>query len=185
MKKSLHNSGFTLMEMVIVLAIIAIIASLAIPNAGDYVDNNRLAAAASDLAVAMQTARSESVGRNAPVTICASTQNGTQCRDASERWEKGWLIFVDDDTDDKIDAGEEVIQFHEAFADNVTIRGTSGIDEPVTFFPSGRTSISSTQTLILCDHRGFGKDAKGIVVTILGRASIVAAQSTGENSCIP
>ena len=181
----MHQNGFTLMELIIVLAIIAIVATLTIPNAGNYVDNNRLAAAAADMASALQTARAESVGRNAPVTICASNQNGTQCSGAPEQWEKGWILFVDSDTDDTVDAGEEVLQYHEPFANSVTIRATSGADEAITFFPSGRTSISSTQTLVLCDYRGFGEDAKGLVLSILGRASIMAADSTSETSCTP
>ena len=185
MEKLSHNNGFTLLEMAIVLAIIAIVAGLTIPNAGNYVDNNRLSAAASDMAVALQTARAESVGRNAPVTLCASNANGTQCGDSAHQWEKGWILFVDEDRDDTVDAGEEVIQYHKPLAGNLTIRGTAGVDEAVTFFPSGRTSISSTQTLILCDYRGFGDDAKGLVVSILGRASIMAAESTSESTCTP
>lgn len=185
MKTSSRYSGFTLMELVIVLAVIAIIATLAIPNAGGYVDNNRMASAASDLATALQTARAESVGRNSPVTLCVSNPAGTQCGDAPGQWDQGWILFVDSDTDDTVDAGEEIIQYHEPLAGSLTIRATSGADEPVTFFPSGRTSISSTQTLVLCDHRGFGKDAKGLVLSILGRASIMAAESTSEDSCTP
>lgn len=177
--------GFTLFELAIVLAIIAIVAALAIPNAGNYVDNNRLSAAASDMAVALQTARAESVGRNIPVTMCVSNAGGTQCSGAADQWEKGWILFEDQDSDDTVDAGEEVIQYHDSLSGRVTIRGTSGADEAITFFPSGRTSITSTQTLILCDHRGFGEDAKGLVLSILGRASIMAADSTSENTCTP
>ena len=184
MKNVQHNSGFTLMELVIVMAIISIVAVMTIPNASDYVDNNRLSAAASDMAAALQTARSEAVGRNAPITMCASNAAGNKCRSGFRRWENGWLIFVDQDDDDTIDSGEEVLQFHEALRGNLTMRGTQGV-APITFFPSGRTSLTSTQELIICDHRGFGDDAKGLVVSILGRASIMSAKSTNQTSCIP
>ena len=92
---------------------------------------------------------------------------------------------MDRDSDDSVDSGEEIIQYHEAFAENVTIRGTSGVDEPITFFPSGRTSITSTQTLIVCDYRGFTEDAKGLVISILGRAGVTQAMSTNQTSCTP
>ena len=72
MKMSQHNTGFTLMEMVILMAIIAIIAAVAMPNAGGYIDNNRMSAAASDMTAALQAGRSESVGRNSAITLCTS-----------------------------------------------------------------------------------------------------------------
>jgi type IV fimbrial biogenesis protein FimT len=183
--KSTLRFGFTMMEMVILMAVVAILAALALPNASSYIDDNRLNAAAADMVVTMQAARSEAVGRNAAVTICAATDNGSACRPAGHRWELGWLMFVDNDADRAVDSGEEVIQYHRALNENLTLRGTSEINNPITFFPSGRTSITSTQTMILCDARGFGDDAKGLVVSILGRASVMKATDTGKSACTP
>jgi type IV fimbrial biogenesis protein FimT len=184
MRETTLTSGFTMMEMVILMAVIAILAALALPNASNYIDNNRLNAAAADMVVTMQTARSEAVGRNVAVTICAATGTGTACRPDGHRWELGWLMFVDSDADRKVDGGEEVIQYHQALNKNLTLRGSSEINKPITFFPSGRTSITSTQTMILCDSRGFGEHAKGLVVSILGRASVTKATDMGKTACI-
>lgn len=174
-----------MMEMVILMAVIAILAALVLPNASSYIDDNRLSAAAADMVVTMQTARSEAVGRNAAVTLCAATDSGAACRPTGHLWERGWLMFVDNDADRAVDGGEEVIQFHQALNQKLTLRGTSEINNPITFFPSGRTSITSTQTMILCDARGFGADAKGLVVSILGRASVMKATDTGQTACTP
>jgi type IV fimbrial biogenesis protein FimT len=184
MKFSQHSTGFTLMEMVILMAIIAIIAAVAMPNAGGYIDNNRMSAAASDMMAALQTGRSEAVGRNSAITLCTVNSSATGCA-GDANWEAGWLLFVDEDADGAVDAGEEIIQYHEPIVGGVTLRGTAGVNGPITFFPSGRTSITSTQTLILCDHRGFGDDARGLVVSILGRASVMKAPATGLTTCKP
>lgn len=184
MKKSPSQLGFTLMEMIILMVIIAVLAAMALPGADDYAADNRLSAATSDLMAAMQTARSEAVGRNAPVTLCASNAAKDDCRDAAE-WEQGWLVFVDGNGDGDIDSGEEVLQYHDPVGGKVTLRGTAGLNQPLTFFPSGRTSISSTQTFIVCDERGFGDDARGMVVSILGRASAMKASATSQDACIP
>jgi type IV fimbrial biogenesis protein FimT len=154
------------------------------PNAGGYIDNNRMSAAASDMTAALQTGRSEAVGRNSAITLCTSNSTQTGCAGQAE-WEKGWLLFVDTNADGALDAGEEVLQYHGAMVGQVTLRGTAGVDGSITFFPSGRTSITSTQTIILCDHRGFGDDAKGLVVSILGRASVMKAAATGQSACDP
>ena len=182
MKTKKPQSGFTLLEMLIVLVIISVIASLSLPNAAGYVDNNRMSAAVMDFAVAIQTARTEAVSRNMAVSICTSNDAADGCRSTAQ-WEKGWLLFVDADADGVVDSGEEVIQYHAALADQMSIRGTSEFDAPVTFFASGRTSIDTTQTLIFCDARGFSEDSKGLVVSILGRSSRVPAASTGADAC--
>jgi type IV fimbrial biogenesis protein FimT len=183
MKKLYRQSGFSLMEMVIVMALIAIVAALALPNSGGWIDNNRLSSAASDLVVAMQTGRAEAVGRNAPVTLCKKNAAGTACIQTGG-WDQGWLLFVDTDSDATLDSGEEVLQVHDAIKGNLSFHGTSQVKDFITFRASGRTSVTSTQTLILCDTRGFGIHAKGLVVSILGRASVMAAPDTGQTACL-
>ena len=85
----LCHRGFTLIETMIVVAIIAILAALAGPSFQDMLQKNRLAAASSALQVSLNLARSEAAkrGSNARVTVAA---NG-----AAGNWINGWTVFAD------------------------------------------------------------------------------------------
>ena len=98
--------------------------------------------------------------------------------------EQGWLIFVDVDGDGTVDGGDEILAIHDPLLGALTFHGTSGVEDLITFRPSGQTSVTSLQTLILCDARGFVADAKGMVVSIMGRASSMSATSTAQVSCL-
>jgi type IV fimbrial biogenesis protein FimT len=183
MKPLNHNSGFTLMELLVVLFIISLISLFVTPSMSGFVDNNRLHAGAGDLMSAMQNARAEAVGRNAAATLCKSNADATACV-TTGGWQQGWIVFVDADRDATVDAGEEIILIHEALASGLTFYGTDQVEDSITFRAGGQTGITSTQTLILCDRRGFGINAKGMIVSILGRASAMPAQSTGQTTCL-
>lgn len=173
-----------------VLSIIAILFAMAVPNPGDYLDDNRLRAGSSDLVAAMQTARVEAVGRNAAITLCKKNADSSDCTTAGG-WQQGWLVFVDANQDSTVDTGDEIIQIHDELFARITLYGTSAVADSIVFRANGQTSVTSTQALILCDERGFGTDAKGLLVSILGRASVMPApqyrpdnvSGTGVNRC--
>ena len=183
MKMLPYSSGFTLLELVTTIAILGIVMMLAMPDADEILGNNRLSTGGNDMVAAMQFARSEAIGANAAATLCKSNSDYTNCT-TSGGWHQGWIIFTDPDRDANVDTGEEILQIHDDLHDSITIYGTSGVTDAITFRASGNTSISSTQVMVLCDARGFGDDAKGLVISILGRASLLPAASTGQTTCL-
>lgn len=84
--------GFTLIEVMVVVAIIAILASMALPSMIEILRNNRLQSAHSSLQASLNLARSEAVkrGTDARVTVAAGTAAGA--------WTNGWTVFVDGTT---------------------------------------------------------------------------------------
>ncbi len=93
-------SGFSLLELVVVMAILAIVAVMAMPALSSVVNSNRLAAQSNDLVASLQLARSEAVRRNARVTLCPSA-DGLTCDVAAApgvAWE-GWITVVDSDSE--------------------------------------------------------------------------------------
>ena len=97
---------------------------------------------------------------------------------------RGWLLFVDVDGDGTVDVGDEILFVHDALLGTLTLHGTTSVEDLIVFRPSGQTSISSMQTFILCDDRGFVEGAKGLVVSIMGRGSTMSATSTSQTDCL-
>ncbi|WP_448478983.1 GspH/FimT family pseudopilin [Pseudoxanthomonas mexicana] len=71
------EGGFTLIELVITLAVLAIIVTLALPAFTALINGNRLTAQANELVADLQSARMEAIKRNRPVTLCPSADNVT------------------------------------------------------------------------------------------------------------
>jgi prepilin-type N-terminal cleavage/methylation domain-containing protein len=86
-----RTAGFTLLELMISIALIGILLALAGPSFRDFTSSNRVTAANNDLITAFNLARGEASRRSTPVTICASA-DGTTCGDATN-WASGWIVF--------------------------------------------------------------------------------------------
>lgn len=101
-KKTLQ--GFTLVELIVTLAVAAILMGTAVPSFTSLMNSNRLATQANDLLGAVMIARSEAIRLNRRVILCSSN-DGATCASEAARW-SGWLVFVDNNRNDTPDNGE-------------------------------------------------------------------------------
>lgn len=83
------TTGFTLIELVVTLAVAGIIAAMAVPAMQAMVRSGRLSSVTEEMAAAMQVARSEAIRRSAMVTVCGSS-DGTTCANSTD-WDR-WII---------------------------------------------------------------------------------------------
>jgi len=177
-----HSKGFTLLELIIIIAILGITMAIAAPGLGDMIANNRLSGAINDFVAAQQFAKAEAASRVNPTTLCQRNDDGTECVIGGD-WNVGWIVFSDLDGNATVDPGDTVLLRHEALNDRISFGGTGDVTNSVTYQPTGTSSVESTTVLIVCDDRGFDESAKGILVTISGRGSVIKASDTDEEAC--
>jgi len=88
-------AGFSLIELMVTIAIVAILGAIALPSYQQSIKTNRVTTDTNDLISALNVARNEAISRGHPVTVCAST-NGTSCAGAAVTdWTTGWIAFTD------------------------------------------------------------------------------------------
>jgi type IV fimbrial biogenesis protein FimT len=178
-----RQSGFTLLELMIVLAVAAILVSIAIPNMRTFIQDGRLTSQANDFVTDINVARSHAIHRPATVVICPSA-TGAACLPLGSNWEGGRLIFVDGDGDSTCCSGlDERLRYREALSTANTQR-TAAVDpdiDPMVFSGEGLlTSGGGAFTFNLCDERG---TAHGRVVSVTRTQVRVAPKTTLPASC--
>ena len=179
------SKGFTLLELIIIIAIIGIATAFAVPGLTEMIANNRVSSNASDFAGALQLAKAEAVARLNPVIVCKKNTASSACVTAGD-WSQGWIVFSDDDGDGGVDVGDEaVLLVHEALHERISFVGDSAeVDSSITFRPSGTSNVTDTGILIICDDGRFDSSSRGILVTITGRGSVMKASDTGQTTCL-
>jgi type IV fimbrial biogenesis protein FimT len=171
-------SGFTLVELVIALLILAILVAVGVPTFSDATLGSRLGSTANNLVVSLYLARSEAIKRNTVVRVCPSTDSTTCATSAS--WASGWIVmapYAGGTSDDVI------IQRQSAVSGNISVLHknaalssalTSAVDMP----PSGIRSGGSDEAFLVC--RGapsVGRQERVVSVSATGRPSVKRTQT--------
>ncbi len=151
--------GFTIMELMIVIAIAGILAMLAVPNFGVMIKNNCLITKTNSMVSSLQFARSEAVKRNSSVSL--SALNGG---DASNEWGTGWNI-VDDSTAATI----RVVQLQQC--STTTADETSTAPSVTAISYAGDGFLTDGGTIDICDDRT-GETGRRITISATGRPGV-------------
>jgi type IV fimbrial biogenesis protein FimT len=123
-------SGMTLLELMVTLAVVAIIVTIGIPSFQAMIERFRLSGKTDDLVSAIMLTRSEAIKRGVRVTLCkADTRlSDPMCapEDSVEGYEQGWVVFVDSANPGVRDAGELIIEVSEPDRDlGISITSTA------------------------------------------------------------
>lgn len=171
--------GFTLLELMVVLAIAGVLMAIGIPSMRDFMRNSRITSAANDVMAALHFTRSEAIKRRMPVTLCTSASAVTDLNPtcAASPFLTGWISFVDTNQSGQRDAGELVLLQHEPMNADITAR--SSVDPfQVTYLLNGFALNPNAARLVLCDDRGNTpsagelSSARGILVSVIGRPGV-------------
>lgn len=181
------HRGFTLIELVITVAIAAILITLAVPSFSTMIKNNRRAAAVNELVVDINFARSEAVKRGSRVSLCRTSDYAAAVPTclAGSGWEQGWIVFDDEDGNREPNSAADVLRSHPPLSNNITIRGSTpsadSLGNRIQYAASGRLAAVGNGTLVLCDDRSAGPEAREVIVANTGRVRT----STGTTNCTP
>ena len=167
-----NTSGFTLLELMIVLALGALIMTMAIPSFRNSINNQRLVTATNELVMSFTLAKSEAIKRVVYVSVCKSS-DGATCTGNTSSWNEGWIVFANATTTNlgSFDVGDELIRVNSALPDSLDISAIGNVDAFVSFRPSGTlgtTAGNQLGTFTTCDYRG-ANSATAIVMQPSGR----------------
>ena len=166
-----RERGVTATELLVALAVVGVLMSLAVPGFATLARSVGLSSAANELLLALHMARSSAVLRGLPVAVCLTADDKT-CLVTPDSAATGWLVFVPDGSAAAARpaaVGEVLTRFH--LPERLTV---SASRPTVTFWPV--TRAAATSTFDLCDLAGAGRS---IVVSQTGRPRV----ATEATSC--
>ena len=91
-RQTTTQTGFTLMELLMTIAIAAIVATIGIPSFQYVTNSNRVSSEVNGLLGDLQFARGEAIKEGQPVTVCMS-KGGTTCDTTGSAWQSGWIVY--------------------------------------------------------------------------------------------
>jgi len=149
-------SGFSLVELMVVLTVVAILATLAAPSFNQAIEGQRAKSAATDLYIALSRARSEAITRNTNVTLSPVSGN----------WAHGWQIP---------DPGTgTLIENHDALKGNLTV--TPSAAGGIVYRSSGRIQAAGTASFSIAGT--YASSARCVCVSLSGRPAILEGVCT-------
>jgi type IV fimbrial biogenesis protein FimT len=164
--------GFTFVELMIALAVAAILLTAGVPSFRAVILNNRMAVQVNDMLTALSVARSEAVKRGAVVTVCKSANSMSSDPSCTEtgNWAQGWIVFVDADDDGTTgtkDSGEELLQAYPPLSPGTAAKGNTVAASFISFDAPGTIYGGVLGEITFCDSRG-ADHARAIFVAQTG-----------------
>ena len=161
------QQGFTLIELMIVIVVLGVLLTIAVPSFNDSLLGSKLSSNANNFVASVYLARGEAIKRNAAINLCVSS-DGANCTGGN--WAQGWIVRAGDGT---------IIQRQAALPSGLIMTESAGISS-ISFQPSGVGATSATLTLCRATPNVGGQE-RVITVTASGRPS-VAKTTTGACS---
>jgi len=154
----------TLIELLIVVAIISITIAIATPSMSTFLTRNRITVQLNSLAMAIKMARESAIMLNKVVTLCRS-ENFDQC---GGKWHQGMMLFIDQNKDHKFNNSDTLISNFSAFPDGDVIFWRSFQNRQYIQMSPRGTTRNQNGTFTYCPKEGLGH-ARGIIINAAGR----------------
>jgi type IV fimbrial biogenesis protein FimT len=174
-----RSAGFTMVELLTVITIVAILFGLGLPSYQYVTNANRISSEVNGLLGDMQYARSEAIKEGQTVTVCSSS-NSTTCANSTS-WRNGWIVFSDLNGNGVADAGEPILRVQRPFAVGDTFDANQGM-QSVTFNREGfALGLNNTVTITLHAVVPTQGSTRCLAITIVGQ---LTTETAGTGACI-
>ena len=184
----MKTHGFTLLELIITLAVAAILVTIGIPSFVETLRNNRLVTQTNELVATLNLARTEAIKRGVPVTICKAsytTATAPTACSTSASWNSGWIVYADrgsvNGTISSTD-GDEIILVKEAMASGFKLGTGNNFKDWFSYLATGYSKGGGSgglgnDTFTLCLD-GKTTTGRAIAVNTAGRVTVSKGVST-------
>ena len=168
-----QHGGFSLYELLMTLALAALLVSIGLPSFSSLLARNRQAVEINALFHAFHLARKQSIMRRKVVSLCPS-RDGETCLDDKD-WSTGWIMFENTDRDSPphVDPGEMVLRAHDVSDSVRIIANRKGFTLRATF------KRATNGTFVICDTQNRAA-AKGLIVSYTGRPRVAFERPHGR-----
>ena len=185
MKARNISRGFTIIELMVTMGVVAILLAVAVPSISSMVKGNRLSTQVNMVMADIHLARSESVKRGVRVIMCRSASPNITtptCGGNTQDWSTGYLVFTGEDGNNTYQAGTDtLIRRGQPAQDGVDLHTSSTWNNNLQINPSGSLNAGGTAIMAVCDDRDkpYGKQ---ITIPLSG---IPRMKSSSIASCDP
>jgi len=186
-----HNSasGFTLIELMVTLAVAAIILTVGVPSFVSMTRDNSLITQTNELVADINLARSEAVKRGTRVVLCRSANPAAAtptCGGNANTWTTGWLMFADTNrTGTYVAADDTLIRIGQPTGGTLTVITNNVANNNLEYNADGTTNEGGgTALFVICDDRGASK-GRQIQVNAMGRPRLIKGSEAALNCTAP
>lgn len=171
-------AGFSLIELMVVISIIAIGLAIALPELSGFVRRNQISSGTNELLTAINLARAEAVKRGVAVTICATTAPASAAAtcSGSDQWESGYIVFVDGNVNGTRQPGtEELLRSSPAAPPGLGIELNAALTA-IRFAPNGMLNgqIRGAHFVVLSSSSPSTREQRHICISAGGRAAAMS-----------
>jgi type IV fimbrial biogenesis protein FimT len=172
-----RQQGFTALELLVTMAIVAILLSAGVPAFKNYSWNLRMKTALDSLQTDLNLARRQAINLNIQTVTCPAQASGT-CSGNTD-WHNGWIVFADLNTDRQRQTGEPLLK-HSSAVEFINISSPASRSY-VRFYPNG-SAPGSNMTIRFCDGRG-SEFAGKVSVSNSGRIKLQSGGIESTENC--
>ncbi|OOG24908.1 prepilin-type N-terminal cleavage/methylation domain-containing protein [Thioalkalivibrio denitrificans] len=163
-----RESGFTLIELMVTLAVAAILITVAVPGFANLIAEQRVVTTTNRFVTALHLTRSEAVKRGARVTLCASG-DGSTCGSAGD-YSDGWIVFVGPAFGEPLNPPGEILRVFPAGP--LDVEGNGSMASYISYVATGETrqlgGALQMGTVTICDEdRG-----RNVIISRTGRPRV-------------
>lgn len=164
-----RHHGFTLIELMVTISILAILLGIAVPAFTSFITSNRLSGQINELVGDLSFARSEAGARSRAVRLCIAA-TATTCATSGSDWSLGRILWVDLNGSNSLDSSTELLKYVATLEGSATLTA-AGFPSTFTisYLPTGVLSSTSAGTFTLCASGS--PTGRLIDIPVTGRAS--------------